>query len=103
MVASEQHLYKTIVLLRKLATESIHDYLFGYCPLVGILFKVLRIVRLQLYIKYHFVLIKMVTFANFTEENKMVNSSLFPLRAQLEIMSCGEGGGGHLIKFPSLF
>ncbi len=34
---------KTIVLLRKLATESIHDYLFCYCPLVGILFEVLRI------------------------------------------------------------
>ncbi len=50
MVASEQHLYqtieqfdKTIVLLRKLATGSIHDYLFCYCPLVGILFDVLRI------------------------------------------------------------
>ncbi len=43
MVASEQHLYQTIVLERKLATGSIHDYLFCYCPLVGILFKVLRI------------------------------------------------------------
>ncbi len=28
---------------RKLATGSIHDYLFCYCPLVGILFEVLRI------------------------------------------------------------
>ncbi len=44
MVASEQHLYQTIVLPRTLATGSIHDYLFCYCPLVGILFEVLRIV-----------------------------------------------------------
>ncbi len=51
MVASEQHLYqtvvqfdKTMVLPRKLATGNIHDYLFYYCPLVGILFEVLRIV-----------------------------------------------------------
>ncbi len=50
MVASEQHLYqtvvqfhKTIVLTRKLAKGSVHDYLFCYCPLVGILFEVLRI------------------------------------------------------------
>ncbi len=51
MVASEQHLYQTIVLPRKLATGSIHDYLFGYCPLVGILFEVLRIT--MLYIQVH--------------------------------------------------
>ncbi len=44
MVASEQNLYQTIVLPRKLATGSIHDYLFCYCPLVGILFEVLRII-----------------------------------------------------------
>ncbi len=44
MVASEQHLYQTIVLPRKLTTGSIHDYLFYYYPLVGILFEVLRIV-----------------------------------------------------------
>ncbi len=44
MVASEQHLYQIIVLPRNLATGSIHDYLFHYCPLVGILFEVLRIV-----------------------------------------------------------
>ncbi len=44
------HLYQTIVkfditivLPRKLATGSIHDYLFCYCPLVGILFEILRI------------------------------------------------------------
>ncbi len=50
-VTSEQHLYqtivqfdKTIVLPRKFATGNIHDYLFCYCPLVGILFEVLRIV-----------------------------------------------------------
>ncbi len=50
IVTSEQHLYqtivqfdKTIVLPRKLATGSIHDYLFWYCPLVGILFEVLII------------------------------------------------------------
>ncbi len=36
MVASEQHL---TVLPRKLATESIHAYLFCYCPLVGNLIK----------------------------------------------------------------
>ncbi len=46
MVASEQHLYQTIVLPRKLATGSIHDYLFCYCPLVGILFEVLRIKKI---------------------------------------------------------
>ncbi len=44
MVVSEQHLYQTIVLPRKLTTGSIHDYLFCYCPLVGIIFEVLRIV-----------------------------------------------------------
>ncbi len=50
VVASEQHLYqtivqfnKTIVLPRKLATGSIPDYIFCYCPLVGILFEVLQI------------------------------------------------------------
>ncbi len=50
MVASEQHLCqtivqfdKTIVLPRKLPTGSIHDYFFCYCPLVGILFEVMRI------------------------------------------------------------
>ncbi len=43
MVASEQHLYQTIVLPRKLATGIIHDYLFCYYLLVGILFEVLRI------------------------------------------------------------
>ncbi len=51
IVTSEQHLYQTIVqfdetivLPRKFATGNIHDYLFWYCPLVGILFEVLRIV-----------------------------------------------------------
>ncbi len=43
MVASE-HLYQTIILPRKLITGSIHDYILCYCPLVGILFEVLRIV-----------------------------------------------------------
>ncbi len=54
MIASEQHLYqtivqfdKTIVLLRKHARESIHDYRFCYCPLVSILFKALRIEELK--------------------------------------------------------
>ncbi len=49
MVALEQHLYQTriqfdkaIVLPRKLVTESVHHYYFCYCPLVGILFEVLR-------------------------------------------------------------
>ncbi len=42
-VASEEHLFQTIVLPRKLATGSIHDYLFCYCPLVDIPFEVLRI------------------------------------------------------------
>ncbi len=32
MVVSEQHLYQTIVLSRKLATGSIHDYLFATAP-----------------------------------------------------------------------
>ncbi len=51
IVTSEQHLYQTIVqfdkiivLLRKLARGNINDYLFCYCPLVGILFEGLRIV-----------------------------------------------------------
>ncbi len=42
MVASEQHLYQTIILPTKLITGSIHVYLLCYCPLVGILFEVLR-------------------------------------------------------------
>ncbi len=41
MVASEKHLYQTIVLPRKLATGSIHDYIF---LLVGFPFEVLRII-----------------------------------------------------------
>ncbi len=46
MVASDQHLYQIIVLPRKLATWSIHDYhCFATAPLVGILFMVLRITR----------------------------------------------------------
>ncbi len=59
-VASEQHLYQTIVQFdknnsfahRKLATWSTHDYLFCYCPLVSILFEVLRIEIV--YFIYHF-------------------------------------------------
>ncbi len=43
MVASEQQLYQTMVLPRKLTTGSIHDYLFCYCPLVGILYELPRI------------------------------------------------------------
>ncbi len=35
MVTSEQHLYQTIVLPRKLATGSIHDYLFATAPPSG--------------------------------------------------------------------
>ncbi len=48
MLASEQHLYQTIVLPRKLATGSIHDYLFILYRLVGILFEILRIVQYQI-------------------------------------------------------
>ncbi len=40
MVTSEQHLYQTKVLPKNLQQEV---YLFCYCPLVGILFEVLRI------------------------------------------------------------
>ncbi len=54
IVTSEQHLYqtivqfdKTIVLPRNLATGTIHDYLFCNCPLVGIIFEVLRIAFLK--------------------------------------------------------
>ncbi len=50
IVTTEQYLYqtivqfdKTIVLPRKLATGNIHYYLFCNCPLVGILFEILRI------------------------------------------------------------
>ncbi len=63
MLASENHLYqtivqfdKTIVLHRKLASRSTHGYIFCYCPLVGILFEVLRIVN------YLFVLTKKETY-----------------------------------------
>ncbi len=45
MVASEQHLYQTIVLPKKLTTGSIHGYIFCYCALMGILFEVLIISR----------------------------------------------------------
>ncbi len=34
---------------QKSATGSIHDYLFCYCPLVGILFEVLRIEQVTCY------------------------------------------------------
>ncbi len=61
VVASEQHLYqtivqfdKTIVLPRKLATESIYDYLFSCCPLVGILFEVLRIGEISLNVEVRY-------------------------------------------------
>ncbi len=54
MVASVQHLYqtivqfdKTIVSPRKCATGSIHGFISCYCPLVGILFKVLKIQQTQ--------------------------------------------------------
>ncbi len=49
IVTSDHHgnirttLYQTIVFPGKLATGSIHDYIFCYCPLVCILFEVLRI------------------------------------------------------------
>ncbi len=56
IVTLEQHLYQTIVqldetivLARKLAIGNIHDYLFWYCPLVGILFEVLRIDQCGIY------------------------------------------------------
>ncbi len=49
-IVTSEHLYQTIVqfdetivLPRTLATGNIHDYLFCYCPLVGILFEVVRI------------------------------------------------------------
>ncbi len=54
IVTLAQHLYqtivqfdKTILLPRKPSTGSIHDYLFCYCPLVGILFEVLRIQKIS--------------------------------------------------------
>ncbi len=43
MVSSKQNLYQTIVLPIKVSIGSIHDYHFCCCPLVGILFEVLRI------------------------------------------------------------
>ncbi len=39
----------TIVIPWQLSTGSIHDYMFCYCPLVGIVFEVLRIVSYGLY------------------------------------------------------
>ncbi len=50
MVASEQHLYRTIVLPRKLPTWSIHDYRFCYCPLMGIQVEVLRIAVILIFV-----------------------------------------------------
>ncbi len=47
VVASEQRLHQTKILPRKRTTGSIHDYLFCYCPLLGILFEVLRIYKRQ--------------------------------------------------------
>ncbi len=51
MVASEQLLYQTIVLPRKHATQSIHNYPFCNCPLMGIQFEVLRITWLGILVK----------------------------------------------------
>ncbi len=55
ILTSGQNFYQTIaqfdkriVFPRKLATGSIHDYLFCYGHLVGILFEVLRITWLSL-------------------------------------------------------
>ncbi len=55
IVTSEQHLYQTIVqfdktieLPRKFAIGSKHNYLYCYCPLVGILFEVLTILKIVL-------------------------------------------------------
>ncbi len=64
IVTSEQHLHQTIVqfdktmiLPRKRATGNIHDHLFCYCPLVGILFEVLRIkgtyINAKMHISFH--------------------------------------------------
>ncbi len=70
MIAPEQHLYqtivqfhKTIVLLSKLATGSIHDYIFFTAPLVGILCEVLRIVifTLSLPLQQQYV-VSLITF-----------------------------------------
>ncbi len=36
MVISEQHLYQTIALPRKLETGSMHNFLLCYCPVIGI-------------------------------------------------------------------
>ncbi len=56
IVRSEQHLYQTIVqfdntivLPRKLETGNIPDYLVCYCPLVCILFEVLRMTTVYPY------------------------------------------------------
>ncbi len=42
-ISNNSTIWQIIVLPRKLATGSIHDYLFCYYPLVGIPFEVLRI------------------------------------------------------------
>ncbi len=71
IVISEQHLYqtivqfdKTIVLPRKIATVNIHDYLFCYCPLVGILFEVLRIFMVLLQISLLGVILEYIKSIN---------------------------------------
>ncbi len=65
VVASEQHLYQTIVLPTKLATGNIHDFLFCYCSLVGILFEVLRIEMIPiLIISLIFLLSNLNQFSN---------------------------------------
>ncbi len=82
MVASEQHLDqtivqvdKTIVLPRKLTTGRIHDYIFCYCPVVGILFEVLRII-------VH-VLSCMVTDEMVIVYNEVKNGSIIKFQKQI--------------------
>ncbi len=53
MVASKQHLYQTIVLPRKLSTGSNNGQFFSCCPVVGILFEVLRITAINEYLFSH--------------------------------------------------
>ncbi len=50
----------TIVVSWQLSTGSIHDYLFCYSPLVGILFKVLRIIcfLIQRTLKVHITMVR---------------------------------------------
>ncbi len=96
MVASEQHLFqtivqfdKTVVLPRKLAKGSIHDYLFCYCPLLGILFEVLRIAC---------ALINSICINLWNSGWACTAVAIFPNKGVVNNYGRGEGGGIEMVS-----